>query len=244
MKTIIIDDEKNAIDTLRKKLQAYDDMQITGTATSGTKGILLIREQQPDVVFLDVEMPDMSGLDFLERMGNITQKKCKVVIYTAHPDYMLPALRGKAFDFLLKPIDDEELQKIVQRCYVEQDIDSSDAVQKGNEKLLLYTNATDFRVVNTQDVGLFQYNHEQRTWEVMAAGRPDPIRLKRSANNESLLAIDARFVQVSQKYIININYLMEVSDNTCRFFPPFDGIDYVTVGRVYRKQLIERFNSL
>ena len=76
------------------------------------------------------------------------------------------------------------------------------------------------------------------------ACRKEPIKLKRNANNETLLAIDPRFIQVSQKFIININYLLEVKDNMCKLFPPFDKVDYVKVGRLFKKKLIERFNTL
>ena len=79
---------------------------------------------------------------------------------------------------------------------------------------------------------------------MVIAGRQTPIKLRRNVNNETLLTIDERFIQVSQKYVININYLVEVNDNVCRFYPPFDKIDYVKVGRLFRKKLIERFYSL
>lgn len=59
-----------------------------------------------------------------------------------------------------------------------------------------------------------------------------------------LVGIDNCFMQVSQRYIININYLKEVRDNICRFYPPFDKLDYVKVGRFFRKKLIERFSTL
>ena len=87
MKTIIIDDEQTSIDALTQKLQSYDDITIAGTAQSGLKGIVLVRNAQPDLLFIDVEMPDMSGLEFLNQIGNIIQKPCKVVIYTAHSNY-------------------------------------------------------------------------------------------------------------------------------------------------------------
>lgn len=51
-------------------------------------------------------------------------------------------------------------------------------------------------------------------------------------------------MQVSQKFIVNINYLLEVRDNICRFYPPFEGIDYVKVGRFFRRKLISRYSSL
>ena len=61
---------------------------------------------------------------------------------------------------------------------------------------------------------------------------------------DTLLGIDDSFMQVGQKFIINVNYLLEVRDNVCRFFPPFDNIDYVKVGRFFRRKLINRYNSL
>lgn len=249
MKAIIIDDEPSSVEALQKALQCYEEVNVCATADNGLQGINLVKREMPDLLFLDVELPDMSGLDFLEQIEYILGRTCKVVIYTAHGKYMLPAFRNKAFDFLLKPIDDGELRKIMQRYALERDVPSpagtDDSIgQKDKEKLILYTNATDFRIVNTNDVGMFQYNHEQRVWEAVVAGREQPVRLKRSANNDTLIAIDPRFIQVSQKFIVNINYLMEVSDSTCHFYPPFDQVDYVKVGRQFRKKLIERFSTL
>lgn len=247
MKVIIIDDEQSAIDALEQRLKKYDDVTIVATTQSGFKGISLVRSEEPDLLFLDVELPDLSGLEFLEQMENATQEKpCRVIIYTAHSNYMLPSFRGKAFDFLLKPIDPEDLDKIMERCRTEAEKDAEEAntAKKDNEKVVLYTNATDFRLVDMRDMGLFQYNHELRFWEVVVASRKEPLKLKRSINFETLTSIDPRYVQVSQRHIININYLLEVNDNVCRFFPPFDKIDYVRVGRQYRKKLLDRFCTL
>lgn len=251
MKAIIIDDDAASIEVLAEKLKKYDDIQLVGTATNAAIGINLAKEIIPDVAFLDIELPDMSGVDFLERMLAITGTRCRVVMYTAYPQYMLPAFRNKAFDYLLKPIDDAELDTIVERLRNERSTDD-DATQhdddgerqKKDGKMLLYTNSIDFRLVQVRDIGLFQYNHELRAWEVIVAGRKKPIKLKRNVNNEALLTIDTRFVQVSQRFIINIDYLLEVNDNVCRFYPPFDEIDYVKAGRFFRKRLIDRFCSL
>ena len=246
MKVIIIDDEPSDIEALTRKLAEYEEVELRGTADNGLKGISLVKKEQPDLLFLDVELPDMSGLDFLGQIDHIQQKACRVVVYTAHSQYLLPAFRSRAFDFLLKPIDEDDLKKIMQRCLIEHAPQTTfeHEVKKDPEKLILYTNATDFRIVNTNDVGVFQYNHDLRVWEVVVAGREAPIRLKRSANNDTLVALDPRFIQVSQKFVVNINYLMEVLDSTCLFYPPFDKIDYVKVGRLFRKKLLERFCSL
>lgn len=250
MKAIIVDDDSAAIDTLADKLKAHEGLKLVGRATSGEKGLELIKEHEPEVVFLDVELPDMSGIEFLEQLNSVAKGWCRIVMYTGHESYMLSSFRNNAFDFLLKPLDEQELAKVVDRLYTSRGNgkqapdDTGIEKRPGEDKLLFYTNSLDFRLVHIRDIGLFQYNHDMRVWEVVVAGRKDPLRLKRSANNETLLAIDPRFIQVSQRYIININYLFEVSDNICRLYPPFDKLSYIKVGRLFRKKLIDRFCTL
>lgn len=250
MKTIIIDDNASSIETLAEKLKRFDSIRLVGTATNGNIGLNLAKEVSPELIFLDVELPGLSGIELLEQLNDAIPERCQVVMYTGHSQYMLPAFRNKAFDYLLKPIDDRELEQIIKRAMANADKTNpptlADGItkQEDGNKLLLFTNAIDFRLVEISDIGLFQYNHGNRVWEAVIAGREAAIRLKRNVNNETLLSIDNRFIQVSQKYVININYLLEVHDNTCRFWPPFDKIDYVKVGRMFRKKLIERFCSL
>jgi len=116
--------------------------------------------------------------------------------------------------------------------------------QKCKNKFLFYTNTLDFRLIDKQEIGLFQYNHEMRCWEVVVAGGKAPIKLKRNVKSDRLVNLDAQFVQVNQKYIINVNYLIEVIDNCCHFYAPFEHIDYVKVGRFFRRKLIDKFFCL
>ncbi len=256
MTTIIIDDNTQAAKTLADKLLAYKELEVTGIAANGKDGLTLIEQQQPDLIFLDIELPDISGIDFLERMNFRSDYHGRIVMYTAYGHYMLPAFRNHAFDFLTKPIDDAELRTVIRRvCLtppptVQQDNTSQPTTEEGDiqsdkdGKLLLYTNTMDFRLVDVRDIGVFSYNHELRLWEVYVSGTASPIRLKRAVNSDALLAIDSNLMRVSQRHIINITYLIEVTDNVCRFYPPFDKIADVRVGRFYRKKLIDRFCSL
>lgn len=267
MKIIIIDDTPSAVRGLTKKLAEYPDTTVVGTANNGADGLKLLKKNDADVLFLDVEMPDMSGISFLSKMKKDASNRPLTVIYTAYNTYALPALRNKAFDFLLKPIDDKEMDGVMKR--LDEELESiaaraetkelpatsgredqsesarvASVLRKKDDKLLLYTNTVDFRLIDIKDICGFQYNHDLRVWEVIAAGCKTPVRLKRCANKDILMALDERFVQVNQKYIINIRYLMEVRDNQCLFFPPFDDITYIKIGRMYRRKLIKRFNTL
>lgn len=249
MNAIIVDDTPAAIESLAARLKKYTDITLIATADNGADGIELVMRHRPELLFLDMELPDMTGIEFLERMRAEDDYRCYVVIYTAYNDYMLPAFRNRAFDFLLKPIDDAELDTIMNRFYADcrngNDNEKQDGTVKRNGgKLLFYTNAVDFRLVQIRDICVFHYDHEARVWTVIAAGCERPLRLKRNVTKDVLLKIDDCFVQVGQKYIININYLLEVRDNICCFYPPFDKIDYVKVGRFFRRKLINRYNSL
>lgn len=247
MLVIIVDDNEQAAHDLASRLERFEEIEVGGIAANGLSGLSLASQCQPDVIFLDVQLPDISGLDFLDQMNQLTHGKCRVVMFTAYDEYILPAFRKKAFDVLLKPIDDKDLDSIIQRLTNEDVLvihTESGKNGKIDSKFLFYTNTLDFKLVDKRDVGLFLYNHEHRCWEVMVAGCKQPIRLRRNLKSDTFLDVCDRFMQVNQKYIINMDYLIEVVDNVCHFYPPFDTIDYVKVSRIYRRKLIERFHSL
>lgn len=246
MKAIIIDDDKRAIDDLADKLKECSDVELMATTSDASFGLKMLKTEIPDLLFLDVEMPEMSGIDFLKEMERMNIW-CHVIVTTSYSIHMLPAFRHDAFDFLTKPIDVAELKTAIER--VRKDLDSprrttvADEGQAKSGFLLCYTNTEDFQLVNVSNIGLFRYNGDVRSWEVVIANQKLPVKLKRDVTNKDLLALDSRFIQVSQKFIVNINCLMKVRDNICVFNPPFESIDYVKVGRLYRKRLVDRFLS-
>lgn len=249
MKTIIIDDETKAIKILAARLKRNKAFTIEGIANTGEEGLKLIEQVKPTVVFLDVELPDIDGIEAIEKILALTDNRCKVVMYSAYNKYMLPSFRNLAFDFLLKPLNYEELDIVIKRLEEEVTVtgdclDESFIKKNQDDKLLLHNGVLDFRVVRIKNICLFQYSRESRLWEAVVSGYPVPLALKRTANNMSIQSIDPCFTQVSQKHIININYLMEVENSICRFYPPFEKIDYVKVGRQYRKKLIEKFDAI
>ena len=247
MRVVIIDDDAASVKELRSHLAAYPDVEVVGTASTGVEGLRVVVGKQPELLFLDIQLPDISGIDFLERMDCATHGHCRVVMYSAYDKYMLPAFRNKAFDFIVKPVDDEELATVMHRVYADRKYAPEQRPSQsvtGDGKYLLYTNTADFKLVNISDICVFQYNRTLRSWEVILSGVSEPVRMKRNVNSSMLLEISPDFIQIHQRFIINMNYLVEVADNTCRFFPPFDGVEHVKVGRFYRQRLISKFSSL
>ncbi|TND08290.1 MAG: two component transcriptional regulator, LytTR family [Bacteroidetes bacterium] len=113
LKTILIDDEKDALFALRKLLEEFcEGVEVCAEATSALSGLRLIQQHQPDVVFLDVEMPGGNGFDLLETLKT---KPINIVFTTAYEQYAINALRAGAVDYLLKPIDLGELRDALMR---------------------------------------------------------------------------------------------------------------------------------
>ena len=110
---IIIDDEPKGRLALRQKLMDYcPDVTVTGEAGDGEEGLRLIEDLQPSIVFLDIEMPRISGFDMLLR---VRQQNFHLIFSTAYDHYAIKAIRFAAFDYLLKPVDIEELKAVIQR---------------------------------------------------------------------------------------------------------------------------------
>lgn len=113
LKAIIIDDELKGRIALRQKLLDYcKEVQVLGEAENGEQGLLLIEKYHPDILFLDIEMPRMNGFDMLRR---IRDKNFHIIFTTAYDQYAITAIKYSAFDYLLKPIDIEELKSAVAR---------------------------------------------------------------------------------------------------------------------------------
>lgn len=112
IKVIIVEDEQNSRDLLRAAIENFTvGLEIIGEATNVESGVKLINSLMPDVIFLDIELPDGKGFDVLDQLN----KNYKVVFVTAYDDYAIKAIRYSAFDYLLKPLDLDDLEKTIER---------------------------------------------------------------------------------------------------------------------------------
>ncbi len=110
---ILVDDERSSLQNLQQKLIEFcPDIQIIATSEKPEEAILLIRQHQPDVIFLDIEMPRISGLRLLDELGDYAGE---IIFTTAYNHYAVEAIRMSAFDYLVKPVSITDLQNAVSR---------------------------------------------------------------------------------------------------------------------------------
>lgn len=116
IRALIIDDESKSRKSLLQKVKDYcPEIEVVGEASNGEEGLAVIRQFHPDLLFLDIEMPKMNGLQMLEQLSGF---KGAIIFTTAYNEYAIRAFKYSAFDYLLKPIDIHELKNTIERLSI------------------------------------------------------------------------------------------------------------------------------
>ncbi|HEY8931203.1 MAG TPA: response regulator transcription factor [Mucilaginibacter sp.] len=108
---IIVDDERNAREEIKKLLEGYIFIQVVGEAPNADEAREMIEQKQPDLLFLDIQMPEKSGFDLLEELDKVPQ----VIFTTAYDQYAVKAFEVSALDYLMKPIREERFAKAMEQ---------------------------------------------------------------------------------------------------------------------------------
>ncbi|TNE62467.1 MAG: response regulator [Alphaproteobacteria bacterium] len=114
IRTLLVDDEPLAVRGLSIRLEAFNDIEIVGTASNGREAVKCIKELKPDLVFLDIQMPGFDGFSVLRSL--VGEAEIPLVVFvTAFDQYALNAFEAHALDYLLKPVDEERLAEAITR---------------------------------------------------------------------------------------------------------------------------------
>ena len=124
MNTVIVDDEKPARDELVYLLKGFPEVTIVGQGKNGLEAVALIKEHNPDLVILDVQMPGLDGFGVIKRLKDRKGKMPHIVFATAYDQYAVQAFEVSAVDYILKPFDKQRLAKAIQRARKSMDADA------------------------------------------------------------------------------------------------------------------------
>src|SRR6202045_4159677 len=123
LSAVIVDDEQLARDELAYLLKNLDDLNVVAQGKNGLEAISLIREHNPDLVFLDVQMPGLDGFGVIKKLLDRKVPLPKIIFATAFDQYAVKAFEVNAVDYLLKPFDRKRVAQSIQKARVKQDAD-------------------------------------------------------------------------------------------------------------------------
>ena len=218
MKTLIVDDEPIARRVLREELELLPDIAVVGEAADGIEALQQISKLEPDLVFLDLQMPGMGGFDVVRRLEGSALPV--VVIVTAFDQHAIQAFEAGAIDYLLKPIRHERLEKAVERArklhgrpkaLAENIARIASAPEEASRgRRIVGKSGEEYFLLDPDDVLAFQAEGEL-VWIVTAKSR--------FLTPQSLRAVEARleksqFQRVHRNAIVNVNHVRKMSPMT------------------------------
>ena len=249
-KTIIIDDNPQAISELKEYLLKYEHIEFAGYATNREKAFALIKKEAPDVVFLDVQLENdgITGFDLLKELKQKSLVNFIIVFYTGFQKYAVDAIRASAFDYLLKPVDPVQLSIVISRIQSNPVFNTNTNVEKlidqlsPSRKIGLLT-IQGIRFVKLQSLVFINLEKNERFKAGhLVAHLIDGERVVLSGGTTIKKLMDAlgddSFFEICRQTIINLHYLSEVengTDNICRMTEPYQGVPL----RISRNQLTE-----
>jgi two-component system LytT family response regulator len=213
MKVVIIDDEDNNIDNLQQLLLEYcSEVKVVGAASDADAGAALIKRAQPDLVFLDIEMPGKNGFDLLKSLPELN---FELIFVTAHHQYGIQAVKFAAIDYLLKPINIDEIKGAVakavkKRAEKNRNVQLENLIQilhqqhtKSEHRIALPT-AKETRFAKTEEIIRCESSNIYTTFYLVSG---EKIMVSKPIYEYEELLADYQFIRCHQSHIVNKRFI-------------------------------------
>lgn len=228
-RVIIIDDESDSIEVLKKLLGSIQTTptRIVGTASNLEEGINLIRNNLPDIVFLDIEMPGGNGLGIYNHFPN---PEFKIIFVTAYSQYAISALKKSASDYLLKPVNIIDLKESLKKTSgtIEAEHQKEMLIDRipylsalpENGKNIILDVENGFIVQNTNNI---IYCIAAQSYAVIVTSSGKEITVSKSLKELQELLPASQFYRTHKSYLVNINHIQKFIKSTESFVQMFTG---------------------
>lgn len=211
IQAVIIDDEKSARETLRSMLELYcPNVAILGEADGVDSGRELILNLKPELIFLDVEMPSGTGFDVIKCIESL---EAQVIFITAYAHYAIHAIKVPALDYLLKPVNRQELIAAVAKLKRKEDglqhevldlIKQQLDLKKEQSDRLVITSLQGFEIIKISDI---IYCEGERNYTTFHLNNKEALVSSKTLKEYEMLLPSKSFIRVHQSYLVNITYV-------------------------------------
>ena len=209
---LLVDDEIDALEALEWKLKNYiEDVEIT-TCNSPIKAIDIINNEKPDVVFLDIQMPEMDGFTMIEKLDN---RDFNLIFTTAHDEFALKAIKVSAIDYLLKPVDKDELQEAINKIQASKK-GEGDLLENKLQLLLQNLNESSDKVNISADGKVYLIDRDDvimlksdKSYTTIYLKSEQQILVSKTLKEVEKKFNTPQFFRVHNSYLINLNHVKE-----------------------------------
>lgn len=213
IKAIIIDDEPLARDMIKEYLKAYPFIQLAGECADGFEGIKAISQHQPDLIFLDVQMPKINGFEMLELLSPTPA----VIFTTAFDEYAIKAFETHAIDYLLKPFSKERFDKAVQKWKQHHTPEAKPPVLKELEeetlaispeqhKRIVVKTGNNIRIIPMQEIEYLQADDDYVKIHI----KDSSFLKKKTISYYEKVMDPSQFVRVHRSYIVQVQQVTRI----------------------------------
>lgn len=205
IKTLVVDDEPYSLDELKHLLSFYPSIEIIGEADAGDTAVMKAIELQPDVVFLDVEMPRMNGMKAAKALMEL--KKIPLVVFaTAYPQFAVDAFRFNATDYLLKPYDEEQLQETIKRIEKHFSFSKEQEKEKPTGKLAV---EKDGEIIYLEPKDILYISRDDKVTKLIT--KNDEIDTKTPLKDLESRLLSFGFFRIHKSFLVNLEYVLRLT---------------------------------
>ncbi len=242
---IIIDDERNSLELLEWEIKKYcPSLKIVAMCDSPRAGIEAIQTHRPDLVFLDIEMPTMNGFEMLQKVNPIT---FDVIFTTAYDEFAVKAFKVSALDYLLKPIDINELKRAVLKFEQKQDKENDEAtssirteiIPPSYKKRIALTTSESLIFVDPENI-IYCESSSNYTFFHLNTNEKKMLVAKTLKDVEEIL-VSYDFFRIHNSYLVNMKHIKEFVRGSGGYVVMSDG-NHLTVSRTRKDEFFEMFS--
>ena len=243
VRCIAIDDEPLALRQIKSYIERTEQLELVAACRSAIDAQKVVETEQIDLIFVDINMPDMNGLDFVRSLTSSHY----IVFTTAHPEFALDGFKLNAIDYLLKPFTYDEFMKaaqkaislvdLVERCHAAENAVAQNEAESSDKEYISVKADYKTQLVKIADIVYRESAGEDVRLHI--EGSSTITTLFRLKNMETTLPQDG-FLRVHRSYIVNLKRISSYTKG--RIF--LDNGEYIPLGENYKERFFEHFNNI
>ncbi|HVX28761.1 MAG TPA: LytTR family DNA-binding domain-containing protein [Parafilimonas sp.] len=243
LKTIIVDDEPDSVRLLQLQLeQNCPQTEVVATFTSSVKALKEIENLHPDLLFLDIEMPVINGFELLEKILHLN---FSVIFITAYNQYALKAFRFNALDYLVKPIDTNDLIEAITRA--EKRIKPTSTQLSLLQRQLRGEIATKIAIPGQNGISFIELNEivfveASNNYSKLILTDKRIFTISKTLKDVQEVLEESHFLRVHRQYIINLNHVKQFNRNESLL--TMDNGEHLPIARNQKERLVEKYGWL